>query len=575
MARLTQKDANRIRVGICLLLLAVLQVVLFHDIWTPDLLFGDRGDGRFNNCVCESWYRFFSGQTAFNDLQSFYPMTNSLAWSDMLLGFALPYSLLRALGVGMLAANKIVLDLFFLVGLFSMFWLLHRGFRFSLKSSLLGAGLTFCSCTFASLSNHTQMLFMAWIPVTTALIVFFLQNCGPDGSRKKRIWAGSLAVVSIGLEFWTAFYVGYFHFLLLAAVAVMWVIQAFFTQRGWGKVFCQSVARIWKELFLYFACLLVWFVPLVKLYLPVLRQFGGRGAKEILLYSPYPYEILSTVRSGGVLARLEDQMYRSLSGDMLATNGEFGYGLSLVVLALFAAAFVYLLVRFFVCLLKKQPYPLFAQVGLACGASAIVLYLTIISNGTESLWIHLYRFIPGATAIRAIARLIAFLILPVGIAIAGAFEDASRLLLRKNKKAAAPLVAFALLVLLVFAAFESPYFYLRWSAREQQAELDAVAETPADCQCFFMYFGEEAGQPMPMVNVGGWILAQTRGLYTLNGYSGQFPDGWSMIGLESDYLNGVKNWVEANRIDTSTLYAYDMDNNVWIPYGQLMAENQP
>ena len=43
MARLTQKDANRIRVGICLLLLAVLQVVLFHDIWTPDLLFGDRG----------------------------------------------------------------------------------------------------------------------------------------------------------------------------------------------------------------------------------------------------------------------------------------------------------------------------------------------------------------------------------------------------------------------------------------------------------------------------------------------------------------------------------------------------
>ena len=182
-----------------------------------------------------------------------------------------------------------------------------------------------------------------------------------------------------------------------------------FTQGAGESILPERRAYLERAL-LYFACLLVWFVPLVKLYLPVLRQFGGRGAKgDPALFAPTLCEILSTVRSGGVLARLEDQMYRSLSGDMLlATNGEFGYGLFSGGTGAVCRGICVSAGSFFVCLLKSSHTPLFAQVGLACGASAIVLYLTIISNGTESLWIHLYRFIPGATAIRAIARLIAF-----------------------------------------------------------------------------------------------------------------------------------------------------------------------
>ena len=69
------------------------EYVFFRNMFGTGNLFGDRGDGRFTNLIAEHWYNFFRGKEAFGDLGIFFPHKNTLAYSDMLIGFGLLHSL--------------------------------------------------------------------------------------------------------------------------------------------------------------------------------------------------------------------------------------------------------------------------------------------------------------------------------------------------------------------------------------------------------------------------------------------------------------------------------------------------
>jgi hypothetical protein len=86
---------------------------------------GDACDARFQMLICEHWYGVFQGNETIRNLRIFYPQANTLGYSDPLLVYAIPYSILRSIGLDMLRAMQSVLILFHTLGSIGMFLLLN------------------------------------------------------------------------------------------------------------------------------------------------------------------------------------------------------------------------------------------------------------------------------------------------------------------------------------------------------------------------------------------------------------------------------------------------------------------
>lgn len=65
-------------------------------------------------------------------------MPDTVAFTDMLVGFAIPYSILRAFGMNMFLANKIVLISFHVFGSYTFYYLLKRKSKIDSFWSLVG-----------------------------------------------------------------------------------------------------------------------------------------------------------------------------------------------------------------------------------------------------------------------------------------------------------------------------------------------------------------------------------------------------------------------------------------------------
>ena len=89
---------------------------------------GDTGDARHINLVLEHWFRVFTGEAAWRSPNFFFPQPATLGYSEALFLCALPYSLLRLLGVGIYSAFQGVLIWLSAVGYTAMYVLLYRTF---------------------------------------------------------------------------------------------------------------------------------------------------------------------------------------------------------------------------------------------------------------------------------------------------------------------------------------------------------------------------------------------------------------------------------------------------------------
>src|SRR6185295_11396663 len=88
-------------------LLGTLQYHLAQFTSRFDTFFGDRGDVRGTIYLCEHWYQWLWGNTHLMSPGIFYPIKGSLAYSDFLVGYAIPYSIVRSLGLGMFSSIEV------------------------------------------------------------------------------------------------------------------------------------------------------------------------------------------------------------------------------------------------------------------------------------------------------------------------------------------------------------------------------------------------------------------------------------------------------------------------------------
>src|SRR5215216_4518418 len=190
------------------LLLGVAGTIQYHSAQFFsgfDTFFGDRGDVRGFVYFCEHWYRSILGKASLLSPGIFYPTKRTLAYTDLLFGFAAPYSFFRALGFSMFTSTELMIILLTFLAYCVAFVLLYRTLGFGLIPSCAGAMFfAFNSPKFNQLT-HLQLQYVFLLPLMFALVITFARRAETIDQRRAA-WLLSLAAICLNVQLATTFY---------------------------------------------------------------------------------------------------------------------------------------------------------------------------------------------------------------------------------------------------------------------------------------------------------------------------------------------------------------------------------
>jgi hypothetical protein len=498
-----------------------------------DTFFGDRGDARGFVYFCEHWYQSILGKASLLNPGIFYPIKRTLAYSDLLFGFAAPYSFFRALGFSMFTSTELTIILLTFLAYCVAFVLLYRTLGFGLIPSCAGAMFfAFNSPKFNQLT-HLQLQYVLLLPLIFALVISFAKRVETIDQRKAA-WLLSLAAVCLNVQLATTFYYAWYFvlwtilFLLLALIF-----------RGSRNFIIENAWKFRRALGISAAVFLVGFIPILLLYLPTVRVGTWYRFDFVMEMIPDWRSLLSMGDGNYVWG----WFYKRIVGDPRpSTWGELMVGIGLVPSLAWIAltvASVWLIKR------GRSVGTLFLGVMILATSIFIVLGVKV---GNHSLWEYIYNYFPGAGAIRAVSRYVIFLTLPMSIAFAYALQKA--LQFASGRRA----LTVAVLVIAAFGVFEQ-FGVPRvngtgFSTSIEETYLKTMAgRLPVDCKAFYVAPGPQARHATAEYHYDAMMISSISRVKTLNASSSQFPRDWNFYFFKNpDYESKVKEWIDSQKI---------------------------
>ncbi|MGN6094597.1 MAG: hypothetical protein ACTHOL_19780 [Luteibacter jiangsuensis] len=455
---------------------------------------GDLGDARFNSVVLEHFYRWVTGSD--RSLMSpsfFYPMPGTLTFSDNHWGTAWLYSVIRSLGWDRYDA----FDIWYLLGYLSNFIVCHvvfRKLRFSPLASALGAFAFTFSLPVIATHGHAQLTFRCLIPAGLLLWQRFRET----GEWR---WLGRLAFAAVA-QFYIAIYLGYFMLLLIGAWAVAgWMVEGhgpkrWFEQwRGWKEPATRR-QLIWALVMIGVAVLaLVW---LMRPYLYYSKVYAfQRAPEEIVTMLPrlQSYLLADASTIWGDLSR------RFVTSVPMRPEQQMFFGIGILGLVVVALIHSTLRMRW---------------VALV---SVLLLAVLTLSVGNHSLYMVIAR-LPGITSVRAVSRIIVVMTLPVALLVAIGVDAV------RSAKGNWKVLGAALVMIMIGESVATTTIKLdieRARGRIAHLATELPSPMPARAIIFNPLRPDVASYDSEL---DGVILAQDKGLPTLNGYSGNIPPGY-------------------------------------------------
>lgn len=474
---------------------------------------GDLADGRFNAVILEHLFGWVSGR--WEDLWSpgfFYPNQGALAFSDNHFGSALPYLLLRWLGL----TREEAFSSWYVIGCslnFVVSYIVLRKLHFSIFAASAGAFVFSFSLPALAQSGHAQLTYRFAIPL--AFYEFW------NVVNKRKINALGFLAFWVCVQFYCSIYLGMFLIYLLTAsiIASMPLLKNNFIRdliQSWSGL--KNSSKI-SFISLINASAIALFYLLQK-YQEVASSYGFKGSKweaqqmlprleSYLVADQSPLSSFIGSWFNEIPYRSEHQMF-------------FGIGVS--TLFIFGC-----LIPWFKYFSRNRP---FAQSQNAVGKVAIfsflILFLLTLKFGVgggrlASAYEYLFA-IPGILSIRAVTRMVLVLGLPVAIIVALASDSLlSRIQQTSYLKQLFVGILIAILLgieVIFFINYNTPY--TTWAKRKS----DLTAFLPSTIlPNSILFINHHGSDPWYMTEVDAMVIAQDLGIPTINGYSGNFPPG--------------------------------------------------
>ena len=521
-----------------------------------DLFPGPRGDTRLTVYLVEHWYQALSGHATLFSPAMFYPVKGTLGYTDVLIAYVLPYSALRMAGLDFFSALAIAVVVLNYLNFILCFILLNNVLKFGVLAASAGAMFFAFNSPRLAQSDHLQLQPMLFLLLCVICFMIFARNTATL-CQKRALGLLCLSGVFLNLQLLTSFYIGWFFvFWSFLFLALSFIIPT-------SRLYIIAVAKkFWPAFAGAGLVLCLGFAFFLCIYLPTVSSTGW-----FVLSGEYIPEIRSYL-----LMADGNYVWRNVTAFLLqqASTGpdwgrRVGIGLipSLTWVGLSIVALLFLRKNSKVRaeehdgqmndLDSARIVPLFLAIMIL--ASDVLIMLGLQYRG-HSLWKFVYWSFPGGRSIRAVARYVLVLALPMAIAFAFALHHGiARIAAKKNALLRVGLAA-AMLIATVFGLFEQfNSGQGQFSIAAENARLkNLAARLPTDCAVFYVAAGADSRNTDSFQNQNymhdAMLVSILTGIPTLNGRSGRNPPRWSLRNVRaSDYELNVRNWIAEHKID--------------------------
>jgi len=546
-----------------------------------DLLLGGVGDARLNGVILEHWWQVLQGTAHWLSPPFFFPVQGVLGYSDAGFLNALPYVVLRLLGIEPFTAYQIVLFALVEFAWIGTILFLRGCLKLSIFPAIVGAALFVFPNSMSVSSGHTQLLAVYFIPYLAIGIYLFLRNFSKPASIG--IAAGIFVAIIVPALFYTSYYIGWFslfYILLLSVVVAVWSIMHSGVKVVWQCIIWKR--KNWQKILAYCTLSAVCFIPFLLTYIPALRQFGNRSYQEIATMLPSFIDYVNVGPNNWLWGKM---LYSAFVGlDLRPMSWELIKGLPICLLLVFLALSVYFICKtkhYQLNVAKDNTWKIIVDENeandaaklaiLAAGLSVTVLLALLLMLKIQgfSLWWLVTNLIPGAGGIRGVYRFQHVLAFPIAIVVAIGLHQAVNFAtshIHSSVKRGACLVAIAVLCLLLFGEQLNTGSIANYSKQQQLDMLAGISSPPHQAKVFALLPAEGLKKDPCEVQVDAMIIAQKFGLNTINGYSGQRPPEW--IGMyyfdKPDYIVYLYSWIKRYNLENNQLYFLDTKTGKWL-----------
>ena len=519
-----------------------------------DLLFGDRGDTRLVVFIHEHVFQAFIGSSAFLSPPFFYDVTKTLGFSDAYLLDQIIYTPLRVVGVDPYLALLLTIMTLSMVGYGFLYALLRRFGRVSVVTAVFSSFLfTFANNLYVN-ANHPQLFMIYYVPVVTYLAIYAILEIHEH--KRLSLMAGGIAGLLYGLLFPTGFYMAWFFGLGLLMFALIFIIISWHAVRTW---FAADPIRIGILGFTFIDGFAVGIIPFALIYIPVYVGAGTRDFSQYLLDAPS----LGDIGNVGFNLVWADVLNKVglVTDRKFAGIGELSYALT--------PGFLVLVILSLLIGLRLRYWDVDNQnmraAAIGGAVVCVALFLVTIKIHELSLFLILYKLVPGAGAIRSGYRAMVVGNFFATISVALVINRITVMSPRYSAMNANAKFAYAVITTLMVIALVEQVSLVHGSLVSrafERAHLDRAHGVPTFCQSF--YIASEPGQPPTTVQIDAMLVAQKVGVPTINGYSGVFPAGWELYDTsDANYDGKARAWAVNRGIDTG-LCRFDVTNGTFV-----------
>lgn len=539
------------------IVLGVLGTIQYHRAQFTsrfDTFFGDRGDVRGVVYFCEHWYQWLLGKTQLMSPGIFYPTKGTLAYSDFLVGYAVPYAVVRALGFGMFSSMEIVVILLTFFNYIACFFLLKNVLRFSLLPATAAAMFfAFNSPKFFQ-TGHLQLQYVVFLPLIFACVISFARKSEKLTQRKAGLLLGAAGILWL-LQAVTAFYYAWF----LVFWSFLFLLMSLIFRDS--RLFLSALIKnYWRALSVSSALFLLGFGLFLLIYLPGIRAGSWYPYEYVTQMIPPWWSALSMGDGNYLWGWLSAAV---MPNPWPPTWGELKIGIGLVP----SLAWILITVLFLWRLRKSANEIAVTKRNLNVDKAAPAFLMALVFATTlfyligfnywhnHSPWFLVYKYFPGARAIRAVSRYVIFLSLPMAIAFAYVIECALRWAAARKSLVKRRLLSVIIVAIAGFGIFEQFGVFkvggTGFSKKTEEAYLKAMADKLSnDCAAFYIAPGPNGKHNAFEYQYDAMLISIMTAIPTLNASSSQFPHDWLLYPVsDPEYENNVKRWVELSHLN--------------------------
>ncbi|MDR2598103.1 MAG: hypothetical protein LBC76_12385 [Treponema sp.] len=586
----TENSTQKKMIAWAVLLLTVvfLETVFFRSmIFNNDNIVGDLGDSRLVSLILEHWYKVFCGKEGIRDLSMFYPVKNTLGYSDALFLLSLPYSVLRVSGISWLTAYQLTLIIIHFFGGICLAWFLRKSLKLPLWTCIIGLIIgNFSNSYFVKISiSHSQFITHSLVPLLFIFLKIFYDSFTPCLQKKRMIY-GILSIFLFAGILLTSFYVGFFcAFFLLTVNIVIAIYLLKINSENLRKAI--KIIKAYKfEILIYIVTGIVVLLPFLWIYLPIYKEMGGRNIGGVLFYLPYWYDFFNVSPTNliwsfpntsekyelmvgyplitgiiliiGCVYYIRQSIKKTLSFEKKEKSFYMLIGFSFAI-AIISLLLLKIDMRQIVSILEEKGIINMKQIGSILDENGISDAESKIKNKAGfSLWFFAYFLVPGASAMWTVVRFNQFLSFPAGIIIACFLSEKLRIVNKNYIKYWVCIV----LIALIFFEHQNTREMSYWTKSYINSYLEKVSAPPESCESFLLVNNDTSENYVYQLDA--WTIANKYNIKTINGYSGQSPKNWYYIyDMESNRnYSDILRWIDEHNLEN--VYLYDYKNDKWI-----------